>query len=794
MFANKFKMLALLAVLALAASCGPSEKYTIIERVPIGAVTLTDGFWKDRVDLNNDVTIPHCFEQCEITGCIDFIYAAAGLKEGVQRIPGSSGNDTDVYKTIEAVAYALQSKPYPELEAYADKIIDALAEAQEEDGFLQTGSQVLDKDKPHWEIALYCSGHMYEAGVAYYQATGKRKFLDICIKNADLVCETYGPGKKEEPSHHPEVEIGLVKLYKVTGDQKYLDLAKFLFEMRGVSKNGRELGGEYNQDHKPILEQEEIIGHAVCANYLCTGLAEYVEVTGDTRYLDTLEKLWQSVADAKLYITGGLGSYTYWEAYSANYHLPNLRAYCESCASVAGIFWTERMFLHNGDSKYIDMLERILYNAMLASTSAEGNMYFYRNVLESVGQTWRQTWYDCACCPPNIARFFASLQGYIYAKSGDRVYVNLFIPSEAAIELNGKKVKVALETLYPWEGAIRIAIEPETDGEEFEVSLRIPVWATGKPVGTDLYRYAEELESEPTLAVNGETVEITTDKGYVTIKRAWKKGDAIELNLPMQLHRVLANENVEFDRGRVALERGPIVFCVDCPDVENGHVRNLQLKNDAELVTEFDPDLFNGVQVVRGRAIAHEYRNGGSEVVSSEREFTATPYYTYSNRGVGEMLVWLPCEDSAVCPREEPTIAMTSKVTSTSTYYAGAANDRLEPQHSNDRECPPHYWWPQKGTTEWVQYDFDGPKTVSETEVYWFERLEEDSEFHRPKSWRILYKDGDEWLPVHTLDEYGIELDKFNRVTFEPVRTTAVRLEVQSVEGYCAGLYEWKVK
>ena len=798
MFLNRLKLLALLSMLAVAVSCGPSQSYTTIEQVPLGSVKLTDGFWKDRVDLNNEVTIQHCFDQCEESGCINYIYAAAGLQEAWPHFQGAAANDTDVYKTIEAVAYALQYKPYPELEAYVDNIVDVLAQAQEEDGFLNTPVQTRRKSGPEDDrsvhISLYTSGHMYEAGVAYYQATGKRKLLDICIKNADLVCETFGPDKMEVPPGHPEVEIGLVKLYKVTGDKKYLDMAKFFFEIRGTSTNGRELTGTYSQDHMPILEQKEVVGHAVCANYLFTGLADYVAETGDMRYLDTLETLWQNVADCKLYITGGLGAYFFSEAYGENYSLPNLRAYCESCASIAGIFWFERMFQHKGDAKYIDMLERTLYNAMLASTSLEGNKFFYPNPLESVGQAYRQPWFNCACCPPNIARFFASLQGYIYAKSGDRVYVNLFIPSEAEIELNGKKAKVALETNYPLDGAIRIVLEPETDGEEFEVSVRIPVWATGKPVGTDLYRYAEELESDPTLAVNGEAVEIATEKGYVTIRRAWKKGDAIELNLPMQLHRVLANEKVEADRGRVALERGPVVFCVEGADYEDGHVRNLLLSNDTELTSEFVPDLLNGVQVVRGKATAYEYRNGNSETVSFEREFTAIPYYAWANRGLFDMMVWLPYEDSAVNPQVEPTVATTSTVTSTSTRYTGAANDGLEPRDSADEWCPPLYWWPDYGRPEWVQYDFDGPKTVSEVEVYWFERPGEDSEFLLPASWRVLYKKGEEWLEVSSSDEYRIEKDKYVRFTFNPVRTTAMRLEVKSQEGRCAGLFEWKVK
>ena len=794
MFSRRLKLLALLSILALASSCGTPESYTVIQRVPIGAVTLTDGFLKDRVDLNNEVTIRSCYDRCEETGCIDNFYIAAGLKEGLYR--GNGSKDTDVYKTIEAVAYALQSKSYPELKEYTDKLIDVVAAAQEEDGYLNSIAQTLDQTRPPIEsrrdASLYFSGHLYEAGVAYYQATGKRTLLDVCIKNADLVCATYGPGKREEPSGHPEIEIGLVKLYKVTGDQKYLDTAKFLLEMRGVSKNGRRLVGVYHQDHKPVLEQEEVVGHAVCANYLFTGMADYAEVSGDTRYIDALEKLWQNVAECKLYVTGGLGAFNDWEAYGDNYSLPNKRAYCESCASIAGMFWCERMFLHKGDAKYIDMLERTLYNAMLASTSLEGDEYFYPNVLESVGRTWRQPWFNCACCPPNIARLFASLQGYIYATSGDRLYVNLYASNEAAIDLGGKKVRVVQETNYPCEGAIRIAVEPERDGEEFEISVRIPAWATGKPGATDLYRYADELESGATLAVNGEAVAVTPDKGYVTIRRAWKKGDAVELNLPMQVHRVLANDKVEEDRGRVAIERGPVVFCVESADVVDGNVRNLLLGDDAELTTEFDPELLNGVQVVRGRATAYEYVGDG-EMQKAEQEFTAIPYYAWCNRGFGEMQVWLAREESAVVPLNAPSIAAKSTMTSSAENNLEAVNDGVMPSSSNDSSCPVLTLQAERDGRAWVLYELDQPTDVSLIEIYWCDKGE-GSDCRLPRSWQVLYKKGEHWAPAFSFGPWSVEKDKFCVVGTEAALTSSVLLEVVPQHGCSVGIYEWKLK
>ena len=802
MGSNRIKLIAMFIVLSIAASCGPSGESAAIEEVHFTKVAFKDNFWAQRVLTNNTKTVQHCFMECEETERLDAFAFAAGLKEGVHH--GYPFNDTDIYKTIEGAAYALWAKPDPELEAYVDKVIELIGAAQAEDGYIYTAKQAFNEEQPtrggkerwsdvRWGHELYCFGHMYEAGAAYYEATGKRSLLDICLKNADLVCETFGPGKLELPPGHQEIEIGLVKLYKVTGEQKYLDMAKYFLDIRGISKDGRELWGEYAQDHKPVLEQDEVVGHAVRASYMYSGMADVAAQTGDTSYIEALDKLWENMVLGKLYITGGFGATGSGEAFGGFYDLPNMSAYCETCASIAGMFWNQRMFLHHGDAKYIDVLERTLYNAFLAGISMDGTNFFYPNPLESVGQHKRTPWFGCACCPPNVARFIASVGNYFYATRGDRLYVNLFAANEADINIGGKAVKVVQETNYPWDGDIRLTIEPDDEELEFEVSVRVPVWATGRPVATEIYRYAEEEPGAVTLKLNGEAIDLNLDKGFANIKRAWKKGDVIELSLPMTVHRVLAHEKVVADNGRVAIERGPIVFCVEWPDAEGGHVRNLVLGDDVELTTEYDPELLNGVQVVHGNATAYEYRNDRSETVTSEKSFTAIPYYAWAHRGPGEMQVWLAREESVVNPLNEATIASTATVSSSSDRYAGALNDQLEPTSSSDEACPMLYWWPNKGTTEWVQYDFDGAKEVSIVEVYWFDEGEETG-LQVPESWRILYKDGDRWSPVYTTDEYGVEKDTFNRVVFETVRTTALRLEIKLREDKTTGIYEWKVQ
>jgi DUF1680 family protein len=787
----------------LAVACGKSgpEDYPI-RPVPFTKVKLTDNFWRPRMETNRTITIPHAWAKCAETGRIDNIALAGGLKEGEQQ--GSYPfDDTDVYKTLEGSSYALMLHPDPDLEAYLDSVIALVGAAQEDDGYLYTvrtnGADHLERwfGAERWEKLdssheLYNAGHLFEAAVAHYQATGKRELLDIALKFADLIDRTFGPGKIQKPPGHQVIEMGLVKLYRVTGEDRYLRLARFLLDVRGRPLDGRELRGEYNQDHKPVLEQAEAVGHAVRAGYMYAGMADVAAMTGDESYVTAIDRLWDNVAGKKLYLTGGIGASGSNEGFSGNYDLPNMSAYNETCSSIANVYWNHRLFLLHGDAKYLDVMERTLYNAFLSGVSLDGTRFFYPNPLESVGQHERSEWFGCACCPGNVTRFMASLPGYMYAVEDDRIFASLYASSEAEIELKGQTVILKQETRYPWDGNVRLAVTPRKDGERFALYLRIPGWVRGRPLASELYRYLNDRPAEATIEVNGAAVSYDLENGFAPIRREWRSGDVIELHLPMPVRRVVAHDSVRADAGMVALERGPIVYCAEWCDHPGEHVRNLLLPDDSELSTEFIPDQLQGIQLIRGRALSYRLDTDG-DTVREEEPLMMIPYYAWAHRGKGEMAVWLAREESAARPLGLPTLASTSRVTASFGKHVEAVNDQLEPKSSIDYDVPFYYWWPNRGTTEWIQYDFEEPAEISMVEVYWFDNGEE-GECLVPASWRVLYLDNGGWRPVYTTDTYGLLKDQYNKVVFETVRTQSVRLEIQSQEGWAGGIHEWKVR
>ncbi len=780
----------------------PPHDYPI-KPVPFTSVHVNDTFWAPKIETNRKVTIPYAFEQCERTGRVENFHRAAEALRGEPndgKLPGYPFDDTDIYKIIEGASYTLSVYPDPKLKAYVDSLIAKIAAAQEPDGYLYT-ARTINPKAPHkwsgperWELEevnsheLYDAGHLYEAAVAYYQATGTRSLLDIALKNADLLCRTFGPGKKTIWPGHQITAMGLAKLYRVTGDQKYLDLAKFLLDVRGQGQYG---GREYNQSHLPVVEQTEAVGHAVRATYMYSGMADVAAMTGDTSYIKAIDRIWENVVGKKLYITGGIGSTGAGEAFGKNYELPNMTAYNETCASVGNDFWNERLFLLHGDAKYVDVLERTLYNGLISGVSLDGKTFFYPNPLESNGQHERSPWFGVACCPGNITRFMASVPGYMYAQQGNTLYVNLYIGSKAEIKMDGGRVlNLTQETRYPWDGAVKLTVDPDRAGT-FDIKVRIPGWARNEPVPSDLYRFVSPVSEQAQVSVNGRRVPLTLDKGYVSLNRTWKRGDVIQVNLPMPVRRVLANEQVAADRGRTAIERGPIVYAAEWVDNPGGKVRNLMLPEDEKLSAEYRPDLLNGVTVVRGKAIALAYAPDG-KIAKHEQEFTAIPYYAWTNRGRGQMIVWLPCTESAAKPTPLPTLATGAKVTSSGRKNPRAVNDGEEPKSSSDADSY-FDWWPKKGSTEWIQYDFPNAVTVAESEVYWFDDTGR-GEVRVPESWRILYREGDEWKPVENLGQYGAAKDTYNKVEFKPVTTSALRLEVHMQPNWSAGVEKWKVR
>ncbi len=625
-----------------------------IKPVLFTEVQVKDEFWQSRMETNRRVTIPFAFKKSEETGRIDNFAKAGGLIPGA--FEGRRYNDSDVFKIMEGAAYSLTIHPDPELEKYMDDLIVKIAAAQEEDGYLFT-TRTIEPDNPapgsgekRWSNLassheLYNVGHMYEAAVAYYLATGKRNFLDVALKNADVIAREFGPGKRQDFPGHQEIEIGLVKLFRLTGDEKYLSLAKFFLDVRGPGKFGKKFADDsdfsiYNQDwyyqaHIPVVLQTEAVGHAVRATYMYSGMADVAALTGDKDYIKAIDQIWENVVSKKLYVTGGIGSRHEGEAFGANYELPNATAYNETCAAIGNVFWNYRLFLLHGDAKYIDVLERTLYNGLISGLSLSGDLFFYPNPLESngkytfnQGEATRKPWFDCACCPGNLARLLPSIPGYVYAHKKSVLYINLFVEGEGRVDLKNTSVKVSQKTDYPWDGHIHINIDPETE-REFEVLVRIPGWARNEPVPSDLYAFSNPQENKVVLRVNSETWPLDLDKGFAKIHRKWQGGDTIELDLPMPVRRVVAHHSVEDNQAKVALQRGPLVYCFEGID-NGGHILNRSLPDDMDFAAKFQPDFLGGIVVIQDSA------------PDGSAHLTAIPYYAWSHRGVGEMSVWLP--------------------------------------------------------------------------------------------------------------------------------------------------------
>jgi DUF1680 family protein len=682
-----------LCQLSLSSGADRKRDYPITP-VPFTVVKITDGFWAPRIETNRRVTIPAIFKKCEETGRIDNFAIAGGLLEGEYK--GERYNDTDVYKTIEGASYSLMVHPDPELERYLDGVIAKIAAAQEPDGYLYTPRTASPKKlqpgigSERWaELAisheLYNAGHLYEAAAAHFLATGKRTLLDVALKNADLVARTFGPepGKRQGFPGHQEIELALVKLYRLTGKAAYLDLAKYFLDQRGRGLTLKQYppGNRfaiYNdatqiQAHMPVLQQDEAVGHAVRLTYMASGLADIAALTGDRAYFDAVRKLWENVVGKKMYLTGGVGARHDRERFGEIYELPNLTGYLETCASIGMAFWNQRMFLLTGEADYLDVMERVMYNGVLSGVSLDGTLFFYPNPLESdgkyrfnKGRAGRAPWFGVACCPGNVSRFLPSVPGYVYATRDDVLFVNLFIAGDAMIDLGGKAIAIKQETRYPWDGTVRITVDPENKAE-FALHIRIPGWARNRPVPADLYRFAETGDAKVLLRVNGKAVGMSLENGFARIRRFWKKGDRVEVIFPMDARRVVAHPSVKDDEGFVAVERGPLVYCAEGAD-NSGRALNLVLLDSAPLRPVEKAGLLDGLVVLTADALAADpaavTRVGETEAkdaaADDEEEAPPTsrrrlapgagitphpivliPYYAWAHRGEGEMTVWL---------------------------------------------------------------------------------------------------------------------------------------------------------
>ena len=629
-----------------------------IDPVSFTSVKVTDAFWGQRLKASREVTVPLAFSKCEETGRYDnFVKAARPGPEN--EVKGYSFDDTDVYKTIEGASYLLQTYPDKKLEAYIDSVLVLVAAAQEPDGYLYT-ARTMNPENPHewagnkrWEKVeelsheFYNLGHMVEGAIAHYQATGKKTFLDIAIRYADCVCREIGEGPEQVVAvpGHQIAEMALAKLYLVTGDEKYLDQAKFFLDKRGYTSR-KDL---YSQAHLPVIEQEEAVGHAVRAAYMYSGMADVAALTGDKSYIDAIDRIWENIVTKKYYITGGIGATNHGEAFGKNYELPNMTAYCETCAAIGNVYVNYRLFLLHGQSKYYDVLERTLYNGLISGVSLDGGAFFYPNPLESAGQHQRQPWFGCACCPSNISRFIPSLPGYIYAVKDNSLYVNLFMSNTVTSRIEGKEMILSQQTNYPWEEGVRITIDKAT-GKNVILRIRIPGWVQNQPVPGDLYSYADNLKPSYSIKVNGAEVTGALIEGYFCIDRKWKKGDCVEVHFDMEVRTVKANENVEADRGRVAVERGPLVYCAEWPDNEFD-LRSVLVNRTPEFKVISAPDLLNGINMLETPAQELTYNHDG-RLVTRDVVLSLIPYYAWAHRGKGSMMVWLPWEVSAVKPEK----------------------------------------------------------------------------------------------------------------------------------------------
>lgn len=756
-----------------------------LDPVPFTDVHIQDRFWTPRQKVNATATVNHCLDELATAGNLhNFELAAQHARKGYQ---GFVFNDSDVYKVLEGASDVLAVNPDPALNDRVNSIISLLAKAQMPDGYLDTYYEINDPDHRLTNLRdnheLYCAGHLMEAASAHYLATGSKSLLNIATKYADFLNQRFGPDSGVDAyGGHPELELALVKLSQVTGDKKYFNLAQKLVLTRGTHYFAKEhdtpaqdYDGTYWIDDQPLVDQTQIKGHAVRAAYLLSGATDIVRENPNSPLEHALDSIWANATERRQFITGGIGPSGSNEGFTVDYDLPNKSAYQETCASIAMSMWGYRMGLLKADASYFDAVETALYNAMLAGVSLDGKQFFYVNPLESSGGYGRSDWFACACCPPNALRTIASIGGYAYAQKGSDVYVNLYLPGSADITVNGKASHLAIEGDYPWSGKLKLSWTG-AGAENGTLHLRVPGWET-QPV---------TLNSK----------EVTPDEsGYVVVHQDWAKDSSINLDLPMPIERVAANPEVKPDEGKVALRRGPIVYCAESID-QNAPLSNVFVPETSSVKSNWTND-FNGAELLTASAATTPKVSWWGKLYQATPVPAATtlkliPYCDWDNRGHDAMQVWFP---SAPAPSPTGGAELTAKVTAS--FVNGNAdptgiNNGFKPKTSGDQPSALMHWWPHKGTSEWVAYAWDKPVKTSAIKVFWFDDTGR-GECRLPASWELQYKDGDLWKPVQNPSGYPVEKDKWTEVTFTPVQTTELRLVVQLQPNWAAGVQQWQV-
>lgn len=782
-----------------------SDDVHLLKPVPIQEVKIEDAFWSPRLELWRKTTINDVFDKFEKYGGLrNFDRVANGQTGGHSGEPWWDGL---VYESITGASRFLASHPDPEIKARIDGFVDriAAAAAKDPDGFVNTGctldgigikwsnpptpGDTFDDRNPH---LLYNAGCLVEAGVNLYRATGDTKLLKIAVRMANYMCGIMGaPPKLNIIPGHALGEKSFIELYELFKEQpalkvemgmpvdenEYRRLAEFWIEHRGNTTGGRHSDGTYNQDDKSVFEQTTMEGHSVRSVLLAAGVVKAASINGRADYADTGKRWFDNMVDAKMYITGGLGAIPSIEGFGPDYELPNT-GYAETCAAVAGGFFGHEMNLLTGNAKYVDVLEKELYNGALSGVALTGTEYFYTNHLSAGPDHRRWDWKGGSlgltpCCPPMFLKLLGDLPRFIYATSADAVYVNLYIGSTARVKTDTLDLELKQSTEYPWEGTTEFAVTPAEPGE-FTLNLRVPSWA-----------------KNPSVEVNGAVVSpLTTERNYIQLKRGWKAGDTVVLRLPMPVEKVKADPRVAANVGRVALMRGPIVYCFEGVDNE-GPARSFVLSANDSIKPEFKPDLMGGMMVLKGTASLMRRENG--ETRTTPTRFTAIPFYANANREPTNMEVWIPDDKTQAAPLTFAGLATPSASHCFENDTVFALNDGLEPSKSDDESIPRMTFWDHRGSTEWVRYEFPTQRKINSVDVYWWDERRLGRNCRVPSSWTLQYLDGTTWRPVKNTDPYGVQMDKFNRVGFQTVETKAIRIIATLQPGWSGGILEWRV-
>ncbi len=762
------------------------QSLSSLSPVPFDAVRIEDSFFAPRIRTLRAVTLPLELERCEETGRLTNFRRAAGLEPGPHQ--GALYNDSDVYKILQGIAESLALEPDPPLRKRAEKIIGWIAAAQEPDGYLDTYNQLVLKGERWKDLQfgheLYCAGHLIEAAIAWHRATGEENLLGVARRLADLLVATFGEGKRLAAPGHQEIEMALLALSSHLGEPRYADLARRFLLARGDSVH-RTLYGAYAQDLRPVLETREVSGHAVRATYQFCAMADLARLEGGGAWTAVLRSLWNDVRSRRMYVTGGIGSTASNEGFGAPFELPNRNAYCETCASVGMSLWARRMFLLTGEAPFVDVLERELYNNVLAGISLSGDRFFYDNPLASPGGKERVPWFQTSCCPTNLARTLPALGDNLYARRGRELYLLLYVSSRVAADLEGGPVLVRQGSGLPFEGKVRITLDARSSSG-LTLRLRRPDWCLQEP--------RIELDGKPWRPAGASEGQGFSPPGsFLSLPLEGGRIHEVFLELPLEARRLHADPRVASDRGRVAIQRGPLIYCLEGRD-NGGSVSDAVLPPDRPLVTGWNPQLLGGIATLKakGRAVL---RRGGKRVVV-ERSLVLIPYALWANRGADPMEVWIPEQPSLAVPSEEAGGERVGDVLVTASFCnasdsLAAVTDGILPNSSSDESIPRQTFWNHLGTREWIQFTFDAPRVLSEANVYWFDDTGHGG-CRLPAEWSLSVQTDEGWRPIEPLDgSYPVGKNRFDRVRFEKVETDAIRLEVQLQKGFSGGILEW---